>query len=124
MSLLRVGLSSRPFRIVYDSFSQLLFVAGTECRSASRKARVAQLDRASASGAEGCGFDPRRAHHFGKSLCRFLQVAFVQLATRPEQTARDEIEITRVAHRLIVVADGGAEDACVAELIDPRDNIL
>jgi hypothetical protein len=26
-------------------------------------ARVAQLDRASASGAEGCGFDPRFAHH-------------------------------------------------------------
>src|SRR5882672_4328684 len=26
-------------------------------------ARVAQLDRASASGAEGCGFDPRLAHH-------------------------------------------------------------
>src|SRR5690348_10285250 len=25
-------------------------------------ARVAQLDRASASGAEGCGFDPRLAH--------------------------------------------------------------
>ena len=24
---------------------------------------VAQLDRASASGAEGCGFDPRQAHH-------------------------------------------------------------
>ena len=28
------------------------------------RARVAQLDRASASGAEGCGFDPRPAHHF------------------------------------------------------------
>src|SRR5258708_39925805 len=27
-------------------------------------ARVAQLDRASASGAEGCGFDPRLAHQF------------------------------------------------------------
>ena len=27
-----------------------------------RFARVAQLDRASASGAEGCGFDPRLAH--------------------------------------------------------------
>ena len=27
-----------------------------------RPARVAQLDRASASGAEGCGFDPRLAH--------------------------------------------------------------
>ena len=27
-------------------------------------ARVAQLDRASASGAEGCGFDPRLAYHF------------------------------------------------------------
>ena len=27
-----------------------------------RCARVAQLDRASASEAEGCGFDPRRAH--------------------------------------------------------------
>jgi hypothetical protein len=26
-------------------------------------ARVAQLDRASASEAEGCGFDSRRAHH-------------------------------------------------------------
>ena len=26
-------------------------------------ARVAQLDRVSASEAEGCGFDPRRAHH-------------------------------------------------------------
>ena len=29
---------------------------------ARHRARVAQLDRASASGAEGCGFDPRRAH--------------------------------------------------------------
>src|SRR5689334_361665 len=29
-----------------------------------RFARVAQLDRASASGAEGCGFDPRLAHQF------------------------------------------------------------
>jgi hypothetical protein len=28
------------------------------------KARVAQLDRASASGAEGCGFDPRLAYQF------------------------------------------------------------
>ena len=28
-----------------------------------RPARVAQLDRASASGAEGCGFDPRLAYH-------------------------------------------------------------
>jgi hypothetical protein len=27
-------------------------------------ARVAQLDRASVSEAEGCGFDPRRAHHY------------------------------------------------------------
>jgi hypothetical protein len=27
-------------------------------------ARVAQLDRASVSGAEGCGFDPRRTYHF------------------------------------------------------------
>ena len=27
-------------------------------------ARVAQLDRASASGAEGCGFDPRLAYQF------------------------------------------------------------
>jgi hypothetical protein len=26
-------------------------------------ARVAQLDRASPSEGEGCGFDPRRAHH-------------------------------------------------------------
>ena len=25
---------------------------------------VAQLDRALASGAKGCGFDPRQAHHF------------------------------------------------------------
>jgi hypothetical protein len=28
-----------------------------------RPARVAQLDRASASEAEGCGFDSRHAHH-------------------------------------------------------------
>ena len=28
------------------------------------RAPVAQLDRASASGAEGCGFEPRQAHHF------------------------------------------------------------
>jgi cell division protein FtsB len=32
--------------------------------SSPRCARVAQLDRASASEAEGCGFDPRRAHHW------------------------------------------------------------
>ena len=46
----------------------------TDCRPAvvdliSRvraSARVAQLDRASASGAEGCGFDPRRAHQFSR----------------------------------------------------------
>jgi hypothetical protein len=29
---------------------------------AATSARVAQLDRASASGAEGCGFDPRLAY--------------------------------------------------------------
>ena len=34
-------------------------------------ARVAQLDRASASGAEGCGFDPRLAHQ--PSLCAALR---------------------------------------------------
>jgi hypothetical protein len=32
--------------------------------SVIRPARVAQLDRASASGAKGCGFNSRRAHHF------------------------------------------------------------
>src|SRR5439155_5546752 len=30
----------------------------------ARSARVAQLDRVTASGAEGCGFDSRRAHHW------------------------------------------------------------
>ena len=33
-------------------------------RYSEATARVAQLDRASASEAEGCGFNPRRAHHF------------------------------------------------------------
>jgi hypothetical protein len=33
----------------------------------SAVARVAQLDRASVSEAEGCGFDPRLAHHFTNS---------------------------------------------------------
>ena len=35
------------------------------------RARVAQLDRASASGAEGCGFDPRLAHHLTVTLLQF-----------------------------------------------------
>ena len=33
-----------------------------------RLAPVAQLDRASASEVEGCGFDPRQAHHFQYAL--------------------------------------------------------
>ena len=37
-------------------------------RYADDVARVAQLDRVSASEAEGCGFDPRRAHH----LCTWV----------------------------------------------------
>ncbi len=45
--------------------NSLLPTSGIPTFSASCiRARVAQLDRASASGAEGCGFDPRPAHHF------------------------------------------------------------
>ena len=43
--------------------------------SVLRPARVAQLDRASASEAEGCGFDPRRAHQLF-STDRILHHAF------------------------------------------------
>jgi hypothetical protein len=37
-------------------------------------ARVAQLDRVTASGAAGCGFNSRRAHHFPME---FYQSSFV-----------------------------------------------
>ena len=36
----------------------------TSFRPGPHRARVAQLDRASVSEAEGCGFDPRPVHHF------------------------------------------------------------
>ena len=34
------------------------------------RALVAQLDRAPPSGGGGCGFDPRRVHHF---FCLFIE---------------------------------------------------
>ena len=45
--------SVRPCR---DDAFRVIFRAGSS-------ARVAQLDRVTASEAEGCGFDSRRAHH-------------------------------------------------------------
>ena len=47
------------------------------------KAPVAQLDRVSASEAEGCGFDPRQAHQFcglQVGLEFGLQIGFAQRA--------------------------------------------
>ena len=49
-------------------------------------ARVAQLDRASASGAEGCGFDHRLAHHSFSALDH--HGLFVQLDICLEEPGR------------------------------------
>ncbi len=38
---------------------------------------VAQLDRASASGAEGCGFDPRPGYHYGRNAPDFRGLFFI-----------------------------------------------
>ena len=55
------GVKMHPIRFQFENpFEQL-----SRGRYAGGIARVAQLDRALASEAEGCGFDPRRAHHPG-----------------------------------------------------------
>lgn len=67
-----------------------MFVVFPEYTLESRGAPVAQQDRASASGAEGCGFNSRRAHQFfgvfgesaslslSYSLCGMLPPGFSQ----------------------------------------------
>ena len=40
-------------------------------------ARVAQLDRASVSEAEGCGFDPRPAHQLSAALKLSFRAVFI-----------------------------------------------
>ncbi len=47
---------------LYDTVEVSDGIGRKVCKE-SRVAPVAQLDRASASGAEGCAFDPRQAHH-------------------------------------------------------------
>src|SRR5262245_41251666 len=62
-------------------------VAVLSCSSA----RVAQLDRASASGAEGCGFDPRLAHHLKNPpipLIRFPKLFTGRRGEPPEAPRR------------------------------------
>src|SRR5207248_7781111 len=50
--------STRTCRKICENLSNLWLIP-------SPSAPVAQLDRALASGAKGCGFDPRRAHGLG-----------------------------------------------------------
>lgn len=76
------------------------------------RARVAQLDRVTASGAAGCGFDSRRAHHFlalalnrPKNLCPGRRV----LSTKQVSSMSDM--------RLCERAKAG-DEAAAAELID------
>ena len=47
---------------------------GVGGRYSEDTARVAQLDRASASEAEGCGFNPRRAHHLFIAILRTIEL--------------------------------------------------
>ncbi len=56
-------------RVTNSGIGRLNAANATDRRSS---ARVAQLDRASASGAEGCGFDPRLAYQFFRGLRRSL----------------------------------------------------
>ena len=60
----------------------------------------------------------------GRRGGRGLEVSRVQLVARPEQSARDEVEVTRVGDGVVVVADGAAEDAGVAILVYPGDDRL
>ncbi len=77
--------------------------------SASLSARVAQLDRASVSEAEGCGFDPRRAHHFIE--IRPLPRAHPDLA---------DLAVLAVACMIPDVNHGGIISTNAAWAVDPR----
>ena len=54
-------------------------------RFPSPLAPVAQLDRASASGAEGCGFEPRQAHHPFLQTRRFAALSAAGRFSLPSQ---------------------------------------
>ena len=53
-----------------------------------------------------------------------FQICLVELVARPEQAVGDELQVARVGNGLVVVAEGGAEDARLAVLINPRDDRL
>src|SRR5437762_5126090 len=61
-----------------------------------RPARVAQLDRASASGAEGCGFDPRLAYHF--ETCASQNLSICKRNLRQRWWAKDLLRNKRAPH--------------------------
>lgn len=48
------------------------------------------------------------------------EIAFVQLVTTSQQAAHDEIQITIMRHRLVVVADGCIENTGAVIIVDPR----
>src|SRR2546430_2399796 len=56
-------------------------------------------------------------------VTRFGFAVVIELAAGPEQAARDQRQITFVRNRFIVVTDGCAEDARMAVLVEPCDNI-
>lgn len=63
-----------------------MFVVFPEYTLESRGAPVAQQDRASASGAEGCGFNSRRAHQFFWGFRRERLSVFIVLPLRDVAT--------------------------------------
>jgi hypothetical protein len=65
------------------------FACETErtCSSFNPVARVAQLDRVTASGAVGCGFDPRRAYHLPNPASSGLASTSKPPGQRPRITA-------------------------------------
>lgn len=63
-----------------------------------QSALVAQLDSVSASDAEGCGFDPRRVHHYAQRP-NFVKGSDVVLCIE-EKKADEILEISSAFRRL------------------------
>ncbi len=93
-------------------------------------ARVAQLDRASASGAEGCGFDPRLAHQFQMKfktillgLCLLALIVGVGALYLDNTKLKSEAAALRSENEQMHSARAAEEDSAGSQLQKANDEL-